>query len=359
MKVLLFTDNHDPEGGGAEVAFFRLKKALEKQKGIQVLSLGFGNHKGKNAKSIEDNSNLVQRQLYRTFENKKITKKIKKIIDDFSPDIIHLHNINKHSISIINAIKNYSTVMTCHDIRLINPTLYEKTPLILKPLISLAHKKFISGIKNNVRELILPSPTIEKQLKDKGFSRIKIIPNLLEKIKTKKSTDKNFILFAGGLHKMKGYNLLVDAFLKAKTDKKLLIAGEGPENKISNINIIYLGRVKLNKYYESASFVIVPSIVPEQFGFVTAEAMQYGKAVIGTNRGSTPWLIDNNKTGLIVEPEVENLKIAIEKLSADLNLSRKYGGAGKQRINKLINNNKIIEQTIKVYNENKISFRRK
>ncbi|KAA3634756.1 MAG: glycosyltransferase, partial [Calditrichaeota bacterium] len=52
-------------------------------------------------------------------------------------------------------------------------------------------------------------------------------------------------------------------------------------------------------------------------GMVTREAMASSLPVIGTNSGGTPEIIEDNKTGLLFEPEnapdlVEKLKILLD-----------------------------------------------
>ena len=103
-------------------------------------------------------------------------------------------------------------------------------------------------------------------------------------------------------------------------------------------NIIMLGFIdNLEKLYQECSLVIVPSTVQESFGLVTAEAMYNSRAVIGSNRGATPWLIKDNETGYIFNPDSDDLIKKIFDLIENKDKLKSFGRMGKKRIDKIIN----------------------
>src|SRR5690349_18797859 len=102
MKVLLITDNHTREGGGAEKHFFTLKQALKNYSGIQVTSLGFGScvHPQKDERVLSETSFKAFRQLWRLFLNPLKYWQIRTAINQIRPDIIHIHNLKKYTPSL-------------------------------------------------------------------------------------------------------------------------------------------------------------------------------------------------------------------------------------------------------------------
>ena len=64
--------------------------------------------------------------------------------------------------------------------------------------------------------------------------------------------------------------------------------------------------------------VVVLTTYQETFGLVLAEAMRAGVAVIGTNAGGVPDIIEHDQTGLLTEPgSPESLATAIQQLYKD------------------------------------------
>ena len=82
----------------------------------------------------------------------------------------------------------------------------------------------------------------------------------------------------------------------------------------------------------SAFDVVVLATKQETFGLVLIEAMRNGVAVIGTNAGGVPEIIDDGKTGLLFEPEdAEGLERCLIRLMQDVQLCESLARAGKQK----------------------------
>ena len=199
-----------------------------------------------------------------------------------------------------------------------------------------------------------------------GFTNKHFIPYILEEKKIGKNTQKiNFknIFFAGGLEENKGIFVLLKEFqkvVKKIPDVVLLIAGSGSQEKamkkrVSELgitkNVRFLGWQKnLQKYYEGSALTVVPSLVIEQFGLVTAEAMMYNRAVIGSNRGGTVWLVEDKKTGYIFDPAKEG-DFSNKMISLLKNKKRclQFGQNGKKRIQHLFNEKRELKKIIDLY----------
>ena len=78
--------------------------------------------------------------------------------------------------------------------------------------------------------------------------------------------------------------------------------------------------------------VMVLATVEETFGLVLIEAMRCGVAVIGSNRGGVPEIIDHGVTGLLFESENEDsLAQQILRLKRDPALREELARAGKEK----------------------------
>lgn len=132
------------------------------------------------------------------------------------------------------------------------------------------------------------------------------------------------LLFVGRFDPQKGLDLLLEAFNSCqRQDLHLTIIGDnvvGGGVKIEKKNtdrVTFLGWIphdKLASYYSACDVVIMPSRW-EAFGLVAIEAMKYGKAVIVSNRGALPELIEDGKNGFVFNFEkTEQLIEILERL---------------------------------------------
>jgi glycosyltransferase involved in cell wall biosynthesis len=87
--------------------------------------------------------------------------------------------------------------------------------------------------------------------------------------------------------------------------------------------ILYLGYVErdlLPTYYQKAKALLTPVQWEEPFGLTTIEAMSCGTPVISFNRGAAPEIIENGKTGFVVNTTAEMID-AVDKIDK---ISRRY-----------------------------------
>jgi glycosyltransferase involved in cell wall biosynthesis len=122
---------------------------------------------------------------------------------------------------------------------------------------------------------------------------------------------KDYLLFFGRIHPEKGTFEAIQ--IAKKSGRKLIISGliqdEGYfENKvkpyINNDDIIYVGNSgtnKRDKLLGEAFALLHPISFNEPFGLSLAEAMLCGTPVIAFNKGSMPELIEDSKTGFLVD----------------------------------------------------------
>lgn len=69
----------------------------------------------------------------------------------------------------------------------------------------------------------------------------------------------------------------------------------------------------------------------EGFGIVYLEAMAYGKPCLGARVGGTREVVDDEQTGLLVEPDVESVRFGLQRLFVP-SLRQRLGRAGRRRV---------------------------
>jgi glycosyltransferase involved in cell wall biosynthesis len=139
-----------------------------------------------------------------------------------------------------------------------------------------------------------------------------------KRIKEKNSSP--YFLFFGRLSREKGIISLINAFLDLP-DQQLKIVGTGMlydeilemTKESKNIEVLgYRSGKQLQDIVEGAHFVIIPSEWYENNPMTIIEAYSLGVPVIGTNIGGIPEIIEDGKTGFIVEPySKQSLKNAV------------------------------------------------
>ena len=144
--------------------------------------------------------------------------------------------------------------------------------------------------------------------------------------------------FIGRLDPTKGVEPLLDAFAAADLpDAELWIAGSGQADyelplraRHADERVRFLGRVAPRDFYPQVDIVVVPSLWQEPLGMVVAEALAFGKPVIGARRGGIPEMIRAGENGFLFEPEQpEELVAALRCLAGDATLRAHMGEAAR------------------------------
>ena len=218
-------------------------------------------------------------------------------------DIAHAH----HIIAAL-AMKNFSCkkILSIHGVYSKNiDQLYGKT-------ISNVSKKYEKMALNLVDAITVNSKEGYDYYTKMGFNVVQI-PNAIDlNIIPKKSTKqfKNQLIFAGRLSKEKGIEILLETASQLPNNYHLLIAGSGPlEEKVRKLsdektNLHYLGyqsKQNMLSLIRGSDLLIQPSL-EEGISSTLLEAMACGTCVLGSDIEGISEVIENNKTGLLVEP---------------------------------------------------------
>ena len=167
-------------------------------------------------------------------------------------------------------------------------------------------------------------------------------------------SDKTCLLILSGLVPQKGHFFLLHALKslieKGRLNFELRIVGSGPlESKLQKFvqqndlcsRVFFIGAVKYGSEamfteYRNADLFVHPSITDvngdkEGIPGAIVEAMTAGLPIISTFHAGIPYVIENEKTGLLVnEWDVPALANAIERLMQDVELRKRLGEAAKK-----------------------------
>lgn len=145
---------------------------------------------------------------------------------------------------------------------------------------------------------------------------------------------KYSLIAIGRLVERKGFEFLIRAMAKLPEDIILYIIGDGPleaslralvneKNLNGRVRLVgYLPREQVYAYLRSADCFVLSSL-HEGLGIVVQEAMYAGLPIVSTDNGGQVDLIKNYRNGILVRPgEVEPLAVAIRELSTNKDLAK-------------------------------------
>jgi glycosyltransferase involved in cell wall biosynthesis len=176
------------------------------------------------------------------------------------------------------------------------------------------------------------------------------------------------LLFVGHLRYYKGLQYLLQALRELPT-ARLMIVGEGPmENAWRSLadelgvgaRVTFADHVPdpdLASIYAACDIFVLPSSErSEAFGLVQLEAMAAGKPVICTELGTgTSFVNVDGESGLVVPArDAHALAVAINRLIDDEPLRARMGAAGRARVEKEFQLDKMVDRILTLY-ENLIS----
>jgi glycosyltransferase involved in cell wall biosynthesis len=144
--------------------------------------------------------------------------------------------------------------------------------------------------------------------------------------------DKGYLLFLGTFSPYKGPDTAIE--VAKRSGIPIILAGERRDefkeyikkyidDKADGENVIIKGELDPNEKAQllsGAISLLMPVRWEEAFGLVMVEAMACGTPVIGFRKGSIPEIIEDRKTGFIVE-DTEEMINAIKKIR---NISRAF-----------------------------------
>ncbi len=370
MKILMINKFLYPNGG-SETYIFKLGEYLGLQ-GHEVQYFGMehegriaGNHAESYTSNMDFHTSRLQKLLYpiKIIYSKEARVKLRAVLEDFKPDVVHLNNINfQLTPSIIYEIKkdkNCRIIFTAHDYQMVCPNHMLNQPgtkrncekctggnyfhciqgkcihgSTVKSLIGAMEGIFYRTLKTYryIDKIICPSRFMESKMKLNPYldGRTIMLHNFIDETQWADISKGNYVLYFGRFSEEKGIKTLIEV-CRQLTDIQFVFAGSGPLeqelDKVSNIkNVGFQKGEALEMLIRKARFSIYPSEWYENCPFSVMESQMFGTPVICADIGGIPELIEVGRTGELFESgNAGELKAKIEKLWADEALTTLYG----------------------------------
>jgi len=284
---------------------------------------------------------------YLSVKNKNLaifkTSHVKRLLNEFKPDILHAHFASSCGlVAAISGFHPYILSVWGDDI-LVFP---HKSPIhnwAVKYAIDSAD--YITATSHMLTESTRQLIGSEKE--------IDVIPFGVDlrkyRYNQRQTRDYIHIGTVRGLTPKYGLEYLIKAVAKLHKEDlniKLTIVGDGPirdalEALSNNLGLsqiaAFTGSVSNDQvpvYLHDFDIFVMPSVGQgETFGVAAVEAMATGLPVVGSRVGGLPEVIDDQKTGLLVEPaNVSALAEALKTYARSADLRHTHGLAGRKKV---------------------------
>lgn len=300
---------------------------------------------------------------------------LSRVIADFRPDVVHLHNIyHQLSPSVLAAVRRAGVpcVLTLHDYKLACPSYQlldrgrlcdacvRSGPLMaarrrckdgslaastLLAVESWLHRRL--GAYDPVRLFLSPSRFLADVMRRAGVypERIRVLNNFVDASQVAvKETPGGGVVAAGRLSPEKGFDTLIEAAARLPAGVSVEIAGDGPaRSALQELarrrapgRVRFHGRLdkdRLQTLLRAAAVVAVPSRWQENQPMAVLEAFACGVPVVGTELGGLPELIETGVDGQIVSAgDPAALAEALRVFVADPDRAYAMGRAARAKV---------------------------
>ena len=362
MKIVLLSSRFYPHIGGVEKVIDSLAENLSVDNEVVVLTSmdsNKNNYFGTHEEIVVEKSYKVKRVWmnlprsvfgfllfpYRLFRG---VYRLVAFFKSYQPNIINFHFPDDVSIYLWFALLFYKAPLV---INIHGNDLHRFSKKFL-------YRPFIESLIEKSNSIIVNSEYMKSEfLQMNPFklyaSKVHVIPNGLDlqniqKIKSKKYVENDYLFFVGRFVFKKGIDLLVNAFADIDV-KNLSLVLEGNGEEFENIeklikkkgleNKIFMTKGKLSEddksaYMKASLMGVIPSRI-EPFGIVALEYLACGVPLVSSNTGGLVSILKNDKTCLFFESEnVNDLKAKIRKLIESPALRKKLVENGLQEVKK-------------------------
>ena len=278
-----------------------------------------------------------------------------KILDDFKPDIVHLHNIHSYLSPVVAQLAKQQgcrVVWTLHDYKLVCPSYacllngkpcercigHSKMPVLktrcMKGSLVASAMAYFESRRWNRNKLekvtdafICPSEFLASKMRKDGFdaSKLHVVCNHIDSEKlalfnSSHSEREDYYAYVGRLSSEKGVEKLLE--VASRLSFKLKVAGDGPlrqqleQQYAQHENIEFLGHQNAKQVAEllgKADFSVVPSEWYENNPLSVIESLCAGTPVVGARIGGIPELLGDNNGITFTSGSKEELNAAISQ----------------------------------------------
>lgn len=306
---------------------------------------------------------------------------IKKVLDEFQPDVIHLQTAETIALAIMRYVrKNDIPLVTTGHAYPDNVTGQFKFLKPVKKPVDAAVRAYMASFLKHSEYATMPTEMAIGDLIPKNRKRFKVSVEALSngvdlsQFKPGKPSaqivkelqldlNKPRVIYVGRVDPEKSIEKVVEAFsmaLKKVPEAELLIVGDGiakPEleklvrEKGIEDKVKFPGRImppKLQEVYRTGTLFATASKTETQ-GIVLIEAAATGLPLVAVDAGAVRELCQNRKNGILCKPDnVRQMARAMVKILSDKKLQEQYG-AGSLEIAKKHDINHTLSRFEEIY----------
>lgn len=349
MKILLWPTMYFPNIGGLEKVVHSLALSLL-DKGHEVLVIA--NAETIATFSIEEIPVFTFPFINALFSYRlqlvgQILKQVSELVDSFSPDVINVHGwfecFSFYQVRILKK-KSIPVSLTIHGL------LEQKSYQTENCLELWQRAQSISTVSDAISPS-LPHPCLQTIYNGLPLSKTPLQP-----------LPKNRLLLIGRLTEEKCFHIAFYAFKLLRTqyfDLHLTLLGDGPDyetlfNLKESLHLPidmpgFMLPHEIEGFIDQSSLVLIPSAY-ESFSMVALEAALRGRPVVASNVLGLKEVIDDQKTGLLVEPKDSTaLAQAVSSLLLDPLRMEQMGQNAYDRASKLFNMENTVNNYLNMY----------
>lgn len=298
--------------------------------------------------------------LERIFGGAGVRARFEKLLDDFQPDIVHLHNIHSYLSPVLAEIaakRGIPVFWTLHDYKLLCPAYsclcggktcercfaHSKMPVLtsrcMKGSLLASALAYLEALYWNrtklegwVNTFVCPSKFMASKMEQGGFAaeKLKVLCNFISSSYSEslplspegEAEREEAYCYVGRLSAEKGVETLLKA--ASQLPYKLYVAGDGPlagslREKYGHCSqIVWLGRItpdEVRTLLGRVRFSVMPSECYDNNPISVIESLCMGTPLLGARIGGIPELIDEGVTGMTFESgNEEELKAKIHTM---------------------------------------------
>ena len=394
MRVGLFSREYPPYVyGGAGVHVEYLSRELAKKIEVEVRCWG-------DQKSNEGNLEVIGQQPWQEITD-GTTEKFKGALEAFSlnltqvkalrnVDIVHTHTWYVSMAGFLaKKLYNIPFVLTTHSLEPLRAWKAEQlgsgyAMSSWMERTAVLDADAVIAVSNNTKEDILRVYPLDPE-------RIHVIYNGIDLNEYQKTNNTSaleaygvdaatpFVLFVGRITRQKGVTNLVDAIRYMPPDTQVVLCAGAPDTpeiaaemrqKVNQARkdhpkIVWIEKMiskpEVIQLYSHARVFVCPSVY-EPFGIINLEAMACGAPVVGSATGGIKEVVVDGETGYLVPFEQDSngfptkpdqfardLGRKVSDLLANPEKCRRFGEAGRKRVEDKFSWTAIADQTIELY----------
>ncbi|MCQ2523341.1 MAG: glycosyltransferase [Lachnospiraceae bacterium] len=375
MKFLIINKFLYPNGG-SETYIFKLGECLKSQGheveyfGMEHVGRCVGNSVNAYTSDMDFHGGSKLSKLtypIKTIYSKEARIQIRKVLDDFKPDVCHLNNFNYQlTPSIILEIVKWrkennrecKILFTAHDYQLVCPNHMMNIPATHENCEKCLGGHFGNCLKNKcihnstaksavgtmeavywnfrgtykyIDKIICCSEFLKSKMDTNPIFKDKTVAmhNFIDTAPSMDVVKKDYILYFGRYSQEKGVKTLIEA-AKRLPDIMFIFAGNGDLKDeieaVENItNVGFKSGDELDRLIREAKFSVCPSEWYENCPFSVMESQERGTVVLGAAIGGIPELVIDGENGLLFKSgDVDDLVEKIGKLWNYLALLNEY-----------------------------------